>query len=112
MPDHISKQFDMELENIRTRVLQMGGLVEQQIRAAMEALQEGDVDRLDRVIADDAKVNAFEVAIDEDCQHIIARRQPAASDLRMVITDVAWGTVLTALSAWGGLAITKALFKV
>ena len=88
MPDHISKQFDMELENIRTRVLQMGGLVEQQIRAAMEALQDGDIDRLDRVIADDAKVNAFEVAIDEDCQHIIARRQPAASDLRMVITVI------------------------
>ena len=88
MPDHISKQFDMELENIRTRVLQMGGLVEQQIRAAMEALQEGDMDRLERVIAEDAKVNAFEVSIDEDCQHIIARRQPAASDLRMVITVI------------------------
>lgn len=88
MPDHISKQFDMELENIRTRVLQMGGLVEQQIRAAMEALLEGDLDRLDRVIADDAKVNSFEVEIDEDCQHIIARRQPAASDLRMVITVI------------------------
>jgi phosphate transport system protein len=88
MPEHISKQFDLELETIRTRVLQMGGLVEQQIRAAMDALQSGDIDRLDKVVADDTKVNALEVQIDEDCQHIIARRQPAASDLRMVITVI------------------------
>lgn len=88
MPEHISKQFDLELENIRTRVLQMGGLVEQQILSAVEALNAGDMARFDKVIVEDALVNALEVAIDEDCQHIIARRQPAASDLRMVITVI------------------------
>jgi phosphate transport system protein len=54
----------------------------------VDALLEGDLERLDKVIADDAHVNALEVAIDDDCQHIIARRQPAASDLRMVITVI------------------------
>lgn len=88
MAEHISKQFDLELEKIRTRVLQMGGLVEQQILTAIDALTDGDIDRLNKVIADDAYVNAMEVAIDEDCQHIIARRQPAASDLRIIITVI------------------------
>ncbi len=88
MAEHISKQFDLELETIRTRVLQMGGLVEQQIRSAIDALMAGDIAKFDKVIAEDAMVNALEVGIDDDCQHIIARRQPAASDLRMVITVV------------------------
>ena len=86
--EHISKQFDMELETIRTRVLQMGGLVEQQISSAMQALIDGDIETLGRGVADDVHVNAMEVGIDEECQHIIARRQPAASDLRMVITVI------------------------
>ncbi|MCL6263765.1 phosphate signaling complex protein PhoU [Craterilacuibacter sp. RT1T] len=88
MSDHISKQFDLELETVRTRVLQMGGLVEQQILSAIDALLTGDIERFDKVIVNDALVNALEVAIDEDCQHIIARRQPAASDLRMVISVI------------------------
>jgi phosphate transport system protein len=88
MSDHISKQFDLELETVRTRVLQMGGLVEQQILSAMDALLSGDLESFDKVIVNDALVNALEVAIDEDCQHIIARRQPAASDLRMVISVI------------------------
>ena len=88
MPDHISKQFDLELETIRTRVLQMGGLVEQQILSALDALASGDIARFDQVIVDDAQVKAIEVATDEACLHIIARRQPAASDLRMVITVI------------------------
>ncbi|MCP1291403.1 MULTISPECIES: phosphate signaling complex protein PhoU [Chromobacterium] len=88
MAEHISKQFDMELETIRTRVLQMGGLVEQQILSAVEALLAGDIDKLDKVIAEDALVNAMEVTIDDDCLHIIARRQPAASDLRIVFTVI------------------------
>jgi phosphate transport system protein len=88
MAEHTSKQFDLELETIRTRVLQMGGLVEQQIQSAVDALMAADIERLDKVVADDALVNSLEVAIDDDCQHIIARRQPAASDLRMVITVI------------------------
>ncbi|POA97797.1 phosphate transport system regulatory protein PhoU [Chromobacterium sinusclupearum] len=88
MAEHISKQFDLELETIRTRVLQMGGLVEQQILSAVDALMSGDIARLDKVAAEDALVNAMEVGIDDDCLHIIARRQPAASDLRIVFTVI------------------------
>ena len=85
---HISKQFDTELEAVRSRVLQMGGVVETQIKDAVEALVSGDFDLMEKVIVGDARVNAFEVGIDDDCVHIIARRQPAASDLRMVLTVV------------------------
>ena len=86
--EHISKKFDAELEAIRSRVLQMGGLVEQQIMRAMEVLAYGDIALADQVIADDHRVNALEVGIDDDCTHIIAKRQPTASDLRMVMAVV------------------------
>ncbi len=86
--EHISKKFDAELEAVRSRVLQMGGLVEQQITRAMEALAIGDMALADQVIIDDHRVNAMEVGIDEDCVHIIAKRQPTASDLRMVMAVV------------------------
>ena len=76
--EHISKQFDAELETVRSRVLQMGGLVEEQIIRAMDALVAGDMQQIDKVIADDHRVNAMEVGLDESCSHIIARRQPAA----------------------------------
>ena len=86
--EHTSKRYDAELEAIRSRVLQMGGLVETQITAAIEALITGNIPLADQVVADDDRVNALEVQIDEDCAHIIARRQPAAQDLRMVMTIV------------------------
>ena len=86
--EHTSKQFDAELEAVRARVLQMGGLVESQIRLAIEALIGGDVALMNRVIADDHRVNALEVEIDESCNQIIARRQPAAGDLRMIMTVI------------------------
>jgi phosphate transport system protein len=86
--EHTSKQFDAELEAVRARVLQMGGLVESQIKLAIEALIGGDVAVMNRVIADDHRVNALEVEIDENCNQIIARRQPAAGDLRMVMTVI------------------------
>ncbi len=88
MAEHISKQFDAELEAVRSRVLQMGGLVEEQIIRAMEALAAGDMAQIDKVIADDHRVNAMEVELDELCSHIIARRQPAAVDLRLLITVI------------------------
>jgi phosphate transport system protein len=88
MSEHISKQFDTELESVRSRVLQMGGLVEEQIVQAMEALVSGDMESIDRVIANDHRVNAMEVELDESCSHIIARRQPAAGDLRLLITVI------------------------
>ncbi len=86
--EHTSKQFDAELEAVRARVLQMGGLVESQIRLAIEALVSGDVPLMNRIINDDHRVNAMEVEIDESCNQIIARRQPAAGDLRMVMTVI------------------------
>ena len=61
MAEHISKQFDLELETIRTRVLQMGGLVEAQIVGAIDGLMSSDIAKLDKVIAEDALVNAMEV---------------------------------------------------
>lgn len=86
--EHTSKQFDHELEAVRARVLQMGGLVENQIRVSIEALTNGDVNLMKRVIEDDHRVNAMEVEIDESCNHILVRRQPAAGDLRMVMTVI------------------------
>jgi len=85
---HISHQFDTELETIRNKVLAMGGLVEQQINDAVRALATGDVGLAESIINNDVKVNAAEVAIDEECSHIIARRQPAASDLRLVVAVI------------------------
>jgi phosphate transport system protein len=86
--DHISRQFDAELEAIRANVLQMGGLVESQIKSAVESLMSGDVALMTRVIEDDHRVNAMEVKIDESCSQVIARRQPTAGDLRLVMAVV------------------------
>ena len=85
---HISRQYNAELEDIRTRVLQMGGLVEQQINHAITALVNGDTTLADAVATADYKVNQMEVSIDEECSQIIARRQPAASDLRLVVAVI------------------------
>jgi phosphate transport system protein len=85
MTEHISKQYDQDLEAIRTRMMQMGGLVESQIRAAVDGFMQGDLARIEQVIAADAKVNDLEVAIDDDLRHVIVRRQPAATDLRLIM---------------------------
>jgi len=86
--EHTSKQFDAELEAVRARVLQMGGIVEDQIVRALDALAKGDTALATLVVEDDHRVNALEVTIDEDCSTIIARRQPAAGDLRMLLMIV------------------------
>ncbi|WP_047540798.1 phosphate signaling complex protein PhoU [Methylotenera versatilis] len=86
--EHTSKQYDAELESVRAKVLEMGGLVEQQIVNALEALTKADIKLAKEVMDNDARVNTLEVQIDEDCSHIIARRQPAAGDLRMVMMIV------------------------
>ena len=88
MAEHISKQFDVELETVRSRVLQMGGLVEEQIVKAIEGLASGDMPLIDAVISDDHKVNAMEVELDESCSRVIAKRQPAASDLRLIMAVI------------------------
>ncbi len=85
---HISHKFNQEMEDLRSKVLKMGGMVEQQIGGAIDALQSVDAIGADEIILRDHKVNALEVMIDEDCTQILARRQPAASDLRMVIAVI------------------------
>jgi len=85
---HISRQYNAELEDIRSRVLQMGGLVERQINQAIEALVDANVALGEAVATEDYKVNQMEVAIDEECSQIIARRQPAAGDLRLVVAVI------------------------
>lgn len=85
---HISQQFNAELEDIRSKVLTMGGLVEQQIQEAIKALVTADVELAEGVVKNDVKINALEVNIDEECARILARRQPAASDLRLIVAVI------------------------
>lgn len=85
---HISRQYNVELENIRSLVLQMGGLVEQQIDQAITALVQGNQPLAEATIVADYKVNNMEVTIDEECTQILARRQPAAGDLRLVLAVI------------------------
>ncbi|GAA5185902.1 phosphate signaling complex protein PhoU [Ferrimonas gelatinilytica] len=82
---HISGAFNAELEDLRNRVMAMGGLVEQQLADALEVMQHGDETLAEKVVNRDRKVNTLEVGIDEECTRIIAKRQPAASDLRLVL---------------------------
>ncbi|HLQ84659.1 MAG TPA: phosphate signaling complex protein PhoU [Salinisphaeraceae bacterium] len=82
---HTSRQFDAELEHVRERVLAMGGLVEQQITDAVQALIAGDSAQGEAVISKDARVNRMQVDIDEDCTRILALRAPQAGDLRLVL---------------------------
>lgn len=85
MTEHTAKQYDQDLEAIRSRMLQMGGLVESHIRDAIAAYLDCDAERASAVIASDTKVNELELAIDNELGQIIVRRQPAASDLRLIL---------------------------
>jgi phosphate transport system protein len=85
---HISGQFNEELEQIRNDVLKMGGLVEQQLTNALNAVNKRDKDLAKQVLESDYLVNKMDVQIDEDCNRIIAKRQPAASDLRLVLAII------------------------
>ena len=85
---HISRQYNEELEDIRTRVLQMGGLVEKHTEQALVALLQGDAELGETISTNDYLVNKMEVGIDEECSQIIARRQPTASDLRLVMAVI------------------------
>ena len=89
MNEHTTKQFDIEMEAIRSGVLAMGGLVETQFRRAVEALRApGDVDAVSLVASDEQAINRMQMDIDQQCSQIIAKRQPAAIDLRMILTVV------------------------
>ncbi len=86
MPDkHLSTQFDSELTSVSSQVMELGGLVESQIRQAIYALSQFSVEVADEVTAREARVNAMELEIDRDLSSIIARRQPTARDLRLLI---------------------------
>lgn len=86
MPDkHLSTQFDSQLNSVSTRVMELGGLVESQIRQAVYALSEFNADVADEVIATEPRVNMMEVEIDRELASIIGRRQPTAVDLRLLL---------------------------
>ncbi|NOR19075.1 MAG: phosphate signaling complex protein PhoU [Xanthomonadales bacterium] len=83
---HISQRFKEELEDVRSKVLHMGGVVEEQLANALKVLVNDERELASVVIDTDAVVNSLEVEIDEECTRIVARRQPAATDLRLIMT--------------------------
>jgi phosphate transport system protein len=86
MPDkHLSSQFDSELNGVSSRVMELGGLVESQIRQAIYALSQFSIEVADQVVETEVRVNAMEIEIDRELSSIIARRQPTARDLRLLI---------------------------
>jgi phosphate transport system protein len=85
---HIHSRYNAELEGVRTGVLQMGGLVEQQLQNGVRAIVTGDSKLGEEVARSDHRVNAMEVAIDEDCSRILATRAPTASDLRLIVAII------------------------
>lgn len=86
--EHFSKQYDMDLETIRSKVLLMGGLVENQFLDALSSFRTGNIEQADQVIRADANVNQLEVTLDDICTHLIVKRQPAANDLRTVMATL------------------------
>jgi len=98
---HISGQFNRELEDIRNKVLTMGGLVEQQIELAIQAFTGNDMEMAELVIKQDHQVDAIEIEIDLECTQILALRQPTAFDLRLLLTVI---KVINELEIVGDLA--------
>ena len=85
---HISGQFNEDLERVINNVMHMGGLVEKQLTDALIAVGQSDVDLAKQVLSNDYQINAYEVSIDDECTRIIAKRQPAAGDLRLIMAVV------------------------
>ena len=88
LTDHISKRFNKDIEDLRSSVLSMGGLVESQLLRAITAIVTGDSELGLKVANDDYKVNNLEVSIDEECGRILAMRAPAAGDLRLIVAII------------------------
>lgn len=88
MPEHSSKQYELDLEAIRSKVLLMGGMVEKQFHDAMTCFRNLNVVEAERILAADLEVNQMEVALDDACSHLIVKRQPAANDLRIVMATI------------------------
>jgi phosphate transport system protein len=85
---HISGQFNEDLERVINNVMHMGGLVEKQLSDALAAVGNRDEELAKRVLTNDYQINAYEVSIDDECTRIIAKRQPAAGDLRLIMAIV------------------------
>ncbi|MCJ8271274.1 MAG: phosphate signaling complex protein PhoU [Psychrosphaera sp.] len=85
---HISRRFNEELEEARNQIMKMGGLVESQVENGLKSLLNHDIELAHEVVENDQQVNQLEIDIDENCLKIMARRQPAASDLRLMITII------------------------
>ena len=85
---HTSNTYNEELEDIRNMLLNMGGMVEKQVQKAIQSLLQSNAKLAKKVIKKDLGINAMEVKIDEECTQIIAKRQPAASDLRLIIAVI------------------------
>ena len=92
--EHLSKQYDQELEGLRARILHMGGVVEAQLQAAIEGYERPDVKLADEAIEADRDVNEEEVSLDREVVNMIVRRQPTAGDLRLIIGVARTGTEL------------------
>ncbi|MDR3481822.1 MAG: phosphate signaling complex protein PhoU [Burkholderiaceae bacterium] len=86
--EHSSKQYDQDLEDIRSKVLLMGGLVESQFTDAIACFRSGNVEQAEQIIKADENVNRLEVTLDDTCSHLIVRRQPTANDLRTVMATL------------------------
>lgn len=85
---HISGQFNEELEAVVNHVMHMGGLVESQLEQALVSVYDKNEELAEKVLANDYKINSMEVNIDDECTRIIAKRQPAASDLRLIMAVI------------------------
>ncbi len=83
--EHFFRQYDIELESMRSNILRMGGLAESQLKTALDAFESANVELADGVIAADRRVNEFQIELDQMVNHVIARRQPTASDLRLIM---------------------------
>ena len=88
LTDHISRRFNQDIEELRSQVLTMGGLVESQLSKAISAIVSGDSELGLQVANDDYKVNELEVSIDEACSRVLATRAPAAGDLRLIVAII------------------------
>lgn len=82
---HVSRAFDNELTTLRSHVLEMGGLVEAQCLAATQAYTTGDISTVADIVETDRKIDVFQTLIDDECAQVIAKRQPAATDLRLIL---------------------------
>jgi phosphate transport system protein len=108
---HILSRFNADLEGVRSAVLQMGGLVEQQLLNGVKALYSGDGRLGEEIVRLDHKVNAMEVAIDDDCSRILATRNPTASDLRLIVAVIKTITDLERIGDEGWIPMPRSAWR-